>query len=262
MITGGKMQNTLDYYAHSNSLRDMNTQLKIFLALITMIICVIATSPVIPLSVALILSFILIFKAKIPAGFYFKFLAFPFIFALITFIFMALFFGTVDPWFNFLSLTVYKDGFNLGLLVFSRILGAFTCLSFLALTTPMTELFSTFESLKIPKILIEIAMLMYRYIFVFLEEMENMHNSQKTRLGYKNLKTTFKSLGLIVSNLFIRTWMRGEQIYITMESRCYGGSIKTFQIQRGIGIKNFILLLLFESILVLGTYLTWGLKVI
>jgi len=256
------MESMLDYYAHSNGLRNINTQLKILMALITMIICVIATSPVIPLSVALILSSIIIFKAKIPARFYFKVLAVPLIFALITFFFMALFFGTIDPWFYILNLTVYKDGFNLGFLIFSRILGAFTCLSFLALTTPMNEILSALESLNIPKIVIEISMLMYRYIFVFLAELENMRNSQKTRLGYATLKGTFKSIGQLASNLFIRTWIRGEQIYITMESRCYGGSIKSFHVQNEMGIKNLTLLLLFESSLILGTYLTWGLKVI
>lgn len=256
------MKNMLDYYAHTNKLRNTNSQLKVLLALLTLIICIVSTSPVIPLLVAFILSYVLIFKAKIPARFYFKFLLIPFIFALITFIFMALFFGTIDPWFNFLNLKVYKDGFNLGFLIFSRILGAFICLSFLALTTPMTELFYVLEGIKVPKIVIEIAILMYRYIFVFLGEMKSMYNSQETRLGYRNLKNSFRSLGLLVSNLFIRTWVRGEQIYITMESRCYGGSIKTFEVQKSMSLKNIMLLLSFESILLLGTYLTWGLTVI
>ncbi len=256
--------NTLDYYAHANALRYTNSWLKLLFALLTMIICLISTSPIIPILIAIILSAILIFKAKIPAKFYFKFLLIPVFFALITFIFMALFFGTIEPWFkiNFLNLTVYKDGFNLGFLIFSRILGCFTCLSFLALTTPMNELFYMSESMRIPKIVVEIAMLMYRYIFVFLEEMENMYHSQETRMGYGNLKNSFKSLGLLISNLFIRTWIRGEQIYITMESRCYGGSIKTFQTQKNMGTKNTLLLISFESFLLLGTYLTWGLKVI
>jgi len=67
---------------------------------------------------------------------------------------------------------------------------------------------------------------------------------------------------MLASNLFIRTWLRGEQIYITMESRCYGGSIKTFKSRKDIGTKNILLLLSFESFLLLGTYLTWGLKII
>ncbi|WP_414469177.1 cobalt ECF transporter T component CbiQ [Methanobacterium sp. ACI-7] len=258
------MQTILDNYAHSNALRNVSPKFKVLFALSTLIICIISTSPVIPLLVALIVSSIIIFKAKIPAKFYFKFLAIPVAFAFITFIFMTLFFGMSEPWFNIgiFNFVIYKDGFNLGFLVFSRILGAFTCLSFLSLTNPINDIFSILKSLKIPEVVIEIAMLMYRYIFVFLEEIQNMHNSQQTRMGYCNLKNSFKSLGLLISNLFIRTWVRGEQIYITMESRCYGGSIRTFQIQKSIGIKNIMLLISFESVLLLGTYLTWGLTVI
>lgn len=254
----------LDYYAHSNAFNKFNSPFKVLFALLTMAICLVSTSPVIPILIALIMSSLVIFKAKIPAGFYLKFLTVPVVFALITFIFMMLFFGMSDPWFNLgiFNFTIYKDGFNLGFLVFSRILGCFACLSFLALTTPVNDLFGILQSLKIPSIVVEIAMLMYRFIFVFLEELQNMYNSQTTRLGYGNLKNTFRSLGLLASNLFIRTWVRGEQIYITLESRCYGGSIKTIDLKQNIGIKNTMLLLSFESLLLLGTYLTWGLKVI
>jgi cobalt/nickel transport system permease protein len=43
------------------------------------------------------------------------------------------------------NLAVTADGFNRGFLVFARIMGGFTCLAFLALTIPMTELFSELD---------------------------------------------------------------------------------------------------------------------
>jgi cobalt/nickel transport system permease protein len=258
------MENTLDDYAHSNNLKNVNSSFKVLFALITMIVCLISTSPIIPLVITVLMFILIVFKAKIPFNFYLKFISIPFIFGFMTFAFMVLFFGTIDPWFkiNILNITVYKDGFNLGALVFSRIMGGFSCLGFLALTTPMTDLFSILEGFKIPKVVLEIAMLMYRYIFVFLEEATNMYNSQKTRQGYVNLKGSFKSLGILASNLFIRTWMRGEQVYISMESRCYDGSMKTFYVQRGIGTKNMLMLFSFEFLLIIGTYLTASFKII
>lgn len=258
------MENTLDSFAHSNALKDINPSFKVLFALLTLIICVISTSPVIPLVITCLMSYLILFKAKIPVGFYLKFISIPFIFGFMTFIFMVLFFGMTDPWFkiNLINLTVYKDGFNLGALVFTRILGGFTCLGFLALTTPMTEIFSLLESFKIPIVVLEIAMLMYRYIFVFLAEATNMYNSQKTRLGYLSIKGSFKSLGMLVSNLFIKTWVRGEQVYISMESRCYDGSVKTFRPRSGIGTKNMIILVSFEFLLVIGTYLTANFKIL
>lgn len=258
------MENTLDSYAHSNGLKNANVSFKVLFAILTMVVCLLSTSPVVPLIITLIISLILIFKAQIPPKFYLKFISIPFIFGFLTFVFMAVFFGTGETWFNIglFNLAVYKDGFNLGLLVFARILGGFSCLGFLALTTPMTELFSVLESLKIPKIVLEIAMLMYRFIFVFLGEAENMYHSQNTRLGYNGLKNTYHSLGMLISNLFIRTWVQGEQVYIAMESRCYDGSIKTFKNPNNLETKNVFLLLSFESLLLLGVFFTSGLKLI
>lgn len=257
-------ENTLDSYAHSNNLKNVNINFKVLFAILTMLVSLVSTSPVVPLIITFFMSFLIIFKAKIPWKFYLKFLLVPFSFGLLTFVFMAMFFGVGSHILEFgiLNLAVTEDGFNLGFLVFARMLGGFSCLAFLALTTPMTEIFSVLETLKIPKIILEIAMLMYRYIFVFLDEAINMYHSQETRLGYSSIKKSFKSMGMLGSNLFIRTWLKGEQAYVAMESRCYDGSINSFKTYENISVKNMILLLSFESFLLLGTYLTWGLKII
>lgn len=257
-------ENTLDSYAHSNNLKNANINFKVLFAILTMLVSLVSTSPVVPLIITFFMSFLIIFKAKIPWKFYLKFLIVPFVFGLLTFIFMALFFGigTHILELGILNLAVTEDGFNLGFLVFARMLGGFSCLAFLALTTPMTEIFSVLKHLKIPRIVLEIAMLMYRYIFVFLDEAINMYHSQETRLGYSSIKKSFKSMGMLGSNLFIRTWLKGEQSYIAMESRCYNGSINSFEVHERISVKNIMVLLFFESFLLLGTYLTWGLNII
>jgi cobalt/nickel transport system permease protein len=213
------------------------------------------------------MSILIIFKAKISWKFYLKFFLIPFTFGFLTFVFMALFFGvgvTVIE-FGIFNLAMTEDGFNLGFLVFSRMLGGFSCLAFLALTTPITELFSILELVKIPKIVLEIAMLMYRYIFVFLGEAINMYRSQETRLGYSSLKMSFKSLGMLCSNLFIKAWIKGEHTYIAMESRCYDGTIKTMKEPesiKSIGTRNLALLMFFESALAIGVYITGNFRII
>ena len=259
--------NTLDNYAHSNNLKDMNTFFKVIFAVTTMLVSLISTSPVVPLLIALVMSFLIIFHAKIPWKFYLKFLSVPFLFGFITFIFMAFFFGVgvhiLDL--GIFNLAVTEDGFNLGLLTFSRVLAGFTCMAFLALTIPMTELFSELERLKIPQIVMELAMLMYRYIFIFLDEGLNMYHAQETRLGYSSLKKSFKSMGMLGSNLFIRTWAKGEQAHIAMESRCYNGSLKTLKTPESLknaGTRNLALLVSFEVVLLIGVYLTGNFKIV
>ena len=93
------------------------------------------------------MSVLIIFKAEISWKFYLKFFTIPLSFGLITFVFMAIFFGngTNILELGIFNLAVTSDGFNLGSLVFTRMLGGFTCMAFLALTTPMSELFSVLE---------------------------------------------------------------------------------------------------------------------
>ena len=50
-------------------------------------------------------------------------------------------------------------------------------------------------------------------------------------------------MGMLGSNLFIRTWNKGEKTYIAMESRCYNGSIKTLKEPesiKSIGARNIL----------------------
>ena len=258
--------NTLDDYAHSNNLKDANTYFKVLFAILTMLVSLVSISPVIPLVITIFMSILIVFKAKISWKFYLKFFLIPVSFGLITFIYMAIFFGVGTQIFylGIFNLAVTADGFNLGLLVFARMLGGFSCLAFLALTTPMTELFSTLELVKMPKIVLEIAMLVYRYIFLFMGEAINMYHSQQTRLGYSSLKKSIKSMGMLGSNLFIRTWNKGEKTYIAMESRCYNGSIKTLKEPesiKSIGVRKISLLLLFEIVLSIGVYLSANFKI-
>jgi cobalt/nickel transport system permease protein len=72
-------------------------------------------------------------------------------------------------------------------------------------------------------------------------------------------------MGMLGSNLFIRTWMKGEQAHLAMESRCYDGSIKTMKEPesiKNIGILNISLLILFEACLIFVVYLTGNFTVI
>lgn len=260
-------ENTLDNYSHSNGLRNVSTFFKVLFALSTMLVSLISTSPLVPLLITILVSCIIIFEAKIPWKFYLKFLTVPLVFGFLTFVFMSLFFGIGAQILNLgiFNLAVTQEGFNRGLLVFSRIMGGFTCMAFLALTIPMTELFSELERFRIPQIVIELAMLMYRFIFLFLEEGINMYHAQETRLGYSSYKKSFKSMGMLGSNLFIKTWIKGEQAYLAMESRCYDGSIKTIkepESLKSIGFHKLLLLVLFEVSLIVVVYFTGNFTVI
>ena len=94
-------ENFLDNYAHSNAIRNVNTYFKVLFGIITLIVSLISTSPIVPLIIFICVSLIIVYKAEIPVNFYLKFLIVPLTFASITFIYMAIFFGTGQHIFNY-----------------------------------------------------------------------------------------------------------------------------------------------------------------
>ena len=123
------------------------------------------------------------------------------------------------------NLSIQEDGANLALLVIARTFGGMCSLFFVALTTPMIEIFSIFKSLGLPDFLVEVSMLMYRYIFVFIDQAAVIHNAQVMRLGDAGVKNTLNSHAMLSSVLFLRAWEQGERLIVAMDARCYDGKL-------------------------------------
>jgi cobalt/nickel transport system permease protein len=236
----------LEEYAYSNALKNSNTRLKVLFVLSNLILGVFSTSPVAPFIIFCTMVFLTIFIAKIPARDYFIWFSTPLFFTIPLFLAMIFFFG---------------DGINPGLLVVSRVLSGASCLFFLAFTTPMAKLSSAMKLLKVPDIIIELSMLIYRYIFVVLGEATRMELSQRTRLGYTSFKKSLNSLSLLATNVFIRAMNRGEKLHVSMESRCYDGKIKLLE-EDSIQKLPLIALIIFEGLIFMVMYLTKDLRVI
>jgi cobalt/nickel transport system permease protein len=98
-------------------------------------------------------------------------------------------------------------------------------LFFIALTTPMLEIFAILKSLGLPGFLVELSMLMYRYIFVFLDQAAMIHNAQVMRLGDAGVKNALNSFSMLSSVLFLRAWEQGERLIVAMDARCYDGKL-------------------------------------
>jgi len=122
-------------------------------------------------------------------------------------------------------LGIREDGANLALLLIARTLGGMCSLFFIALTTPMLEIFSIGKSLGLPDFLVELSMLMYRYIFVFLDQAAMIHSAQVMRLGDAGTKNSLTSFAMLSSVLFLRSWEQGERLIVAMDSRCYDGKL-------------------------------------
>ncbi len=223
------MHDLLDDYAQSNALKEIDPRQKLLLGLGAILFCVSSVTPIAPLFVAVTMSLITVMVAKIPKRFYSQLLLIPISFALLSATVVAFIHGTGNMLFSmnisYFDLGIREDGANLALLLVSRTFGGMCGLFFIALTTPTIEIFAVLKSLRIPESVIELSMMIYRYIFVFLDQAAMIHSAQVMRLGDAGLKNSLNSFAMLSSVLFLRSWEQGERLMIAMDARCYNGKL-------------------------------------
>ena len=246
----------MDDHALMSPLRHKNNNLKLLIAFFGILVGVSSTSPLPPLYIALCMSIVTVYLGKVNNKAYLKILGAPLGFSLVGILIIAFFFGSGDELFGFdvfgFRLGINTEGLNMALLVLARTLGGMCCLFFLAFTTPMVELFSVLKAWKIPDVFVELSMLIYRYIFIFMDVAIAIKFAQETRLGYKDKKASFRSIAMLGSTLFIRAWEQGEKLFISMNSRCYSGKLTLFEARRPVKTSELALsALYFVSVIVL-----------
>lgn len=105
----------------------------------------------------------------------------------------------------------------------SRILGGMSVLLFFSLTTPLPEMMRAAHFFRCPSVLVELALIMYRYIFLMFEEAARIRAAQKSRLGYVSFRNTLRSLSTLGGMLILRSYDRAERSFAAMRCRGYRG---------------------------------------
>lgn len=90
-------------------------------------------------------------------------------------------------------------------------------------TTPVRDLLKGLERLRLPRSFVSIAGFMLRYADVIVAEMHRMKIARISR-GYDPRNALqAKALGAAAGTLFVRSYERGERVYLAMVSRGYTG---------------------------------------
>ena len=103
--------------------------------------------------------------------------------------------------------------------------------------TPFPDMLLAMRAVKIPRLLVSLFGLMWRYMFVMVDEAIRLMRARAARSGAVD-RPGVKSGGSIVwrakvtggmaGNLFIRSIDRGERIYDAMAARGYDGEVRAF----------------------------------
>jgi len=125
------------------------------------------------------------------------------------------------------ELNIYQGALLRGLELGCRIIGGMSVLLFFSLTTPLPELMRAAHFFRCPSILVELTLIMYRYIFLMFEEAARIRTAQKSRLGYVSFANTLRSVPILGGMLILRSYDRAERSFAAMRCRGYRGVMTT-----------------------------------
>lgn len=220
----------IDDYAYKNKLYKVNPNKKFIIGMLLLILSLINPFNYISLLIIALMSFVIVVIAKIELKDYLHFIKIPLTFLIISIIMILLNFSHNKEIFLYsikignLYVGVTNESLKSAIHLFFRALSCLICIYFIMLTTPFYQLIFVFKKLHLPDVVLEISMLMYRFIFIFMEEVSDIRKSQELRFGYINLKNGYNSFGLLVSMLFKRMMIRYDEMSIALDMKLYDGT--------------------------------------
>lgn len=220
----------IDDYAYKNKLSKVNPNMKFAIGMLLLILSLINPYNYISLIIIAIMSLVIVGIAKIELKDYIHFIKIPLVFLIISIIMILLTFSKDKEVLLYsikvgsLYIGVSNESIISSIHLFFRALSCLTCIYFIMLTTPFNQLIFVFKKLHLPDIVLEISMLMYRFIFIFMEEVADIRKSQELRFGYINLKNGYNSFGLLVNMLFKRMMIRYDEMSIALDMKLYDGT--------------------------------------
>ncbi|MEM3012849.1 MAG: cobalt ECF transporter T component CbiQ [Candidatus Hadarchaeales archaeon] len=117
-------------------------------------------------------------------------------------------------------------------------------------TTPFTRLLRGFQSLGLPALFTTILSFMYRYLYLLTDEFERMTRARDSRAWRMGRLERMRVTGNMVGAAFLRSYERGERVYLAMRARGFDGGIRVMREPR-MGGPDFLFLSLFFPLLLL-----------
>lgn len=221
----------IDRYAYTNKLANSNPYIKFLIVLISLGLTTIANNNYINIFIFFVMGFLTTIIAGIPIKEYLKILVLPMSFLLISVLTILISFSTIDIYLWSIKISntyvgILQSSLSNALLLTSRVLGSISATFFLGLTTPLNSIIKAFKKIHLPKAIIELIVLIYRSIFIFLEEVGEIRRGQELKFGYSTFNKSLKSTSLLLRSLFVRVILRYKDMVISLECKLYDGEFK------------------------------------
>lgn len=206
-----------------NRLTRMNPRAKLLVAAAAIAAVLLSCRPGLPLAV-LTFCLVAMLALRIPARLVLARMAAPMGIVLVLVVVQS-FSGGDTPLGSWWGFTATREGLGRGLLLACRVLAAVSVVLLLSLVTFAHQIFSALRSFGVPGEWVEVAMLMYRYVFTLLEAASEISSAQRLRLGYSDLRTSLRSGGSLGGEVLLRSLDQAARTHEAMTVRGYTGTV-------------------------------------
>lgn len=228
---------SIDYCAYHSPARAWNPVLKLMFVFTALILCICSKSMALSLYIILTMAVINMWKNNVKPASYVKLLTLPLVFVILGSGAIA-----VEAEFNggLPRLFVTAKSLSASGLAALRAFSAVSVLYFLTLSTPVGEIVSALHKCHVPKVLVELMYLIYRYIFILLDTEREMRYAAQSRLGYVDFRTSLRTFGSSAGNLFIVSLGKAGRYFDAMTARCYSGELCFYEEERRLRLVHVL----------------------
>lgn len=248
----------IDKLCYQSNLRYVNATEKFMFAILTLTFCIISRSILMGIAVLIINCILNVRVGGVRMRTYRRLMMLPLTFLVLSTFAIIINFSRepLDAFaidFGSFYVTGSKAGLwrAVGLIVTA--MASVSCLYFLSLNTTMTDIIDVCRKIRVPGLLLELMMLIYRFVFVLFDAAYNITTAQNSRLGNRDFKTKMVSFTGMIQVLFVISMKRSRALYDAMEARCYDGQINVLSENPPVNYKNIAPIILIEAILLTYT---------
>jgi cobalt/nickel transport system permease protein len=231
------MKIPFDHFAYTNRLRYLPPTDKILFSIALFFISFFSHPPV-HLLIIVWASFWIVVHAGIPLGAYVRLLVLPAAFLLLSLPALGIELAGkeqasavagdaaagfyIRDWYLYAS----KQGMAKAGIILLRSMASIISLYFMLLTVPLVELLQVMRKIRLPVIIVELLLVMYRFLFLLLATAEQLSIAQRSRGGYAGFFRSLQDTARMIVQLFARTLQRYRQLSLGLAARGFSGELR------------------------------------
>ncbi|HLI62581.1 MAG TPA: cobalt ECF transporter T component CbiQ [Terriglobales bacterium] len=125
------------------------------------------------------------------------------------------------------TVTITEQGLRTALMLVLRVETAVTFITILVLCTPWAHVLKALRALRLPKEVITMLAMTYRYVFLLLKTASDMFDSRRSRTvgilsGAEQRRMAARTAGVLLS----KSVELGNEVYLAMQSRGFHGGVQ------------------------------------